>query len=964
MTHRSVSPPVFSRKPSLVAAAVAAALIGLPLAVVAQEQQPSVDGELEEVTVTGSRVIREGMSSPTPVTSLSSNELLQSNPQSLSQALALLPSMGTSTTPKSIGGRSTLGPGSFLNLRNLGSTRNLVLLDGRRVVPSNIAGNTDINLLPSALIKNVSVVTGGASAAYGSDAVAGVTNFILDTKFDGFKLDVNGGESSHNGDGGSYKVTAAWGGGFLDDRLHVIGSFDWRHSQSAYQENRRWANQHCGLISIPGVTPATQSDANPRQTIACGITQSSATYGGAITAGPLTTASQGITFDANGNPVALTYGQLRTTNTQVGGQGALWGDVVNFTTPMDNKVGFIHASFAITDNTEAFVQGTFGRAEADYAQTPPYFYGAGIPPALTIFSGNPFIPATLQTRMTQLGVASFALNTSPKSWGVIHTDTSYETWEAVAGLKGRFGESSWTWDAHYEHGRTAFNVVYRDMINLERLYRATDVVLGANGQAVCYSATLNPAAYGNCVPLNPMGANSASPEALAYIHGGGTAWNYNIMEQDNATASVAGTPFSTWAGEVSVAAGLEWRKLQGRTESDPISHSTIDFTGVRGSLASVLPPKVGGGATTNLLETSGEYTVKEGFVEALVPLARDHSWARSLDLNAAGRVTDYSQSGRVETWKLGLTWRPIDELLLRATRSRDIRAPGIGDLFAKDSLSPNVNLTDRAGTGQLVSIPTSLAGNPALKPEKADTTTFGFTYQPSWLPGLDFSVDYYTIRIKDALASVPAQETIDRCAQGQQQFCDLLIRSGTQLVQVRLPTQNLAEAKSEGVDFDGSYRFQMGDGNATFRVIATRLLEQSTSTPNLTGVSYSDRTGDMSIGYAKWLVNGLFNYDFGPMGANVAARYISGGKYNTTYRAGDIDPRFADVASMITFDAGARYRFESFGGAPEFYLNVSNVFDKSPPLVPAAASLIGFQTTSTLYDTMGRYYTAGIRLQF
>ncbi len=612
------------------------------------------------------------------------------------------------------------------------------------------------------------------------------------------------------------------------------------------------------------------------------------------------------------------------------------------------------------------MQGTFSRAESLYAQTPSYFYGAGIPPAITIFSGNPFIPATLQTRMTQLGVASFALNTSPKSWGLIKTDTSYETWEAVGGLKGKFGDTSWTWDAHYEHGRTAFKVIYRDQINLERLYRASDVVLGANGQAVCYSATLNPAAYGNCVPLNPMGANSASPEALAYIHGGGVPWNYNIMEQDNATASVAGTPFATWAGDVSVAAGLEWRKLQGRTESDAISHTTIDFTGVRGGgpLASVVPPKIGGWATTNLLETSGDYTVKEGFVEALVPLAKDQAWARSLDLNAAGRVTDYSQSGRVETWKLGLTWRPFDELLLRGTRSRDIRAPGIGDLYSKDSLSPNVNLTDRAGTGLLVSVPTSLAGNPALKPEEADTTTFGFTYQPGWVNGLDLSVDYYTIRIKDALASVGAQETIDRCAQGQQQFCALLIRSGAQLVLVRLPTQNLAQAKSEGVDFDTSYRFDMGDGKATVRVIATRLLEQSTSTPNLTGVSYSDRVGDMSLGYAKWLVNGLVGYDRGPLGANLVARYVSGGKYNTTYVPGDIDPRFADVASMITFDAGARYRLESFGGSPELYLNVSNVFDKSPPLVPAAASLIGFQTTSTLYDTMGRYYTAGIRLQF
>ncbi|RYG82056.1 TonB-dependent receptor, partial [bacterium] len=499
------------------------------------------------------------------------------------------------------------------------------------------------------------------------------------------------------------------------------------------------------------MTPATQSATNPRQTIACGITQSSATYGGAIIAGPLTTTNQGIQFDANGQPIALTYGSLRTTNTQVGGQGALWGDVVNFSTPMDNKVGFTHITFQVTDDVEAFVQGTLSSAESLYAQTPPYFYGTGIPPAITIQSGNPFIPASIQTRMTQLGVGSFALNTSPKSWGVISTDTSYQTWDVLAGVKGRIGDSSWNWNAHYEHGRTAFKVIYRDQINLERLYRATDVVRGTNGQAVCYSATIDPARYGNCVPLNPMGANSASPEALAYIKGGGVPTNYNIMEQDNAVANVTGEPFSTWAGTVSVAAGLEWRKLQGRTESDAISHSTLDLTAVRGALGSIQPPKVGGWATTNLLETSGEYTVKEGYVEALVPLAKDQAWARALDLNAAGRITDYSQSGRVETWKVGLTYRPIDELLLRATRSRDIRAPGIGDLYAKDSLSPNVNLTDRAGTGALVSVPTSLAGNPALKPEEADTTTFGLTYQPAWLTGFGLSVDYYDIKIDDAL---------------------------------------------------------------------------------------------------------------------------------------------------------------------------------------------------------------------
>jgi iron complex outermembrane recepter protein len=925
------------------------------------QEQSSAEDELQSVVVTGSRIIREGMSSPTPVTSLSSEELLQANPNSIAESLALLPSMGTSTTPKSIGGRSTLGPGSFLNLRNLGPTRNLVLLDGRRVVPSNIAGNTDINLLPQSLISNVSVVTGGASAAYGSDAVAGVTNFILDTKFTGLKFDAQGGMSGHDEDGGSYKTSIAWGTSLFGDRGHLVASFDWRHSNSAYQQNRTWANQYCALIPIPGVTAATQSPTNPRQTIACGVTQSNASYGGAIISGSLVSPTQGISFDSNGNPVPFVYGQNKTANLQVGGSGNLMGDVVNFITPMENKVGFAHLSFDLTDNVEVFVQGTLSEASSLYAQTPPYFNGST---PLNIQSGNPFIPDSIQDRMTSLGVGSFALNTTPKSWGVIGTDTKYQTWEALTGIKGRFGDS-WNWDAHYEHGRTAFNVIYRDQINVANLYRAVDSVRAPDGSIACYSALVDPAHYGNCVPLNPMGVNAASPEALAYIHG--TPWNYNIMEQDNATASLSGEPFSSWAGPVSVAAGVEWRKLQGLTSSDDLSHSTMDFNLVRNVPASLLT-KVGGWSTTNLLETSGSYNVKEGYVETLVPLAKDQAWAKSLDLNAAGRITDYSQSGTVETWKVGLTYRPIDELLLRATRSRDIRAPGIGDLYSKDSLSPNVILTDRVNNNASVSVPTALAGNPTLKPEKADTTTVGLTYQPTWLTGFGLSVDYYNIKIDDVLQAVGAQETIDRCALGQQQFCDLLIRSNGTLVLVRLPTQNLAQAKTRGVDLDASYRMNLAGGNAVFRLLGTRLLEQSTTTPSFTAAggarsSYIDRVGDMGLGYAKWLLSGTASYDRGPIGADVVARFVSDGKFNTTYVPGDLDPRFTDVPSMFTIDLGAHYRLESVAGGPEVYFNVSNLLDRDPPLIPGA-SLIGFQTNSTLYDTMGRYYTLGLRMQF
>ncbi len=604
------------------------------------------------------------------------------------------------------------------------------------------------------------------------------------------------------------------------------------------------------------------------------------------------------------------------------------------------------------------MQATIGGADSTYTQTPPFFTGTT---ALQIQSGNPFIPATIQQRMTTLGTASFNLNLVAKSWGTIDIDSNYRARDFVTGLKGSFGEG-WNWDFHYQTGRTTFRLDYIDQISLERAHRAVDAVLAPNGTIVCQSALANPAAYGNCVPLNPFGEGAPSQAALDYIHGDSQPWNLNIMEQQSAGANLNGEPFSSWAGPVALGVGVEWRKLQGEVRSDAVSNTVPNYAGIRG-LPGAYVGRVGGWSTSNVLPTDGQYNVKEAYLEALVPLARDMFLARAIDLNAAVRTTDYSQSGTVETWKLGLTWRPIDELLLRATRSQDIRAPGIGDLYSRDSQGPNTIVIDRVlPSTPSVSVPIVIAGNPALRPEEAKTTTFGLTYQPTFLPGFGATLDYYDIRIKDVLQSVGAQETVDRCALGQQLFCDNLTRTGGTLTSIRQRTQNLAAARTKGVDMDFSYRTSLWGTNTTFRLIGTRLLEQSTTVPNASGSSYNDRAGDANLGYADWIVTGMTNVDMGAFSFNVNARFITGGKYNTTYLPGDIHPDWADIGSNLTFDVGARYKLD-MAGQPELYLNIANVLDRDPPLLPSSA-LVGGQTNVSLYDTLGRYTTAGFRIQF
>ncbi|MEJ0008845.1 MAG: TonB-dependent receptor [Steroidobacteraceae bacterium] len=249
-----------------------------------------------------------------------------------------------------------------------------------------------------------------------------------------------------------------------------------------------------------------------------------------------------------------------------------------------------------------------------------------------------------------------------------------------------------------------------------------------------------------------------------------------------------------------------------------------------------LAQQEGGWNGTNAQPYSGSYTVSEGFIEFLAPLARDLSFAKELDLNAAGRVTHYSQSGVVETWKVGMTWRPVDDLLFRVTESHDIRAPNIANLYAGSNYAP-VTVTDPFKGGASVNIYSATVGNSQLVPERAKTFTVGTTYQPSWLNGLGFSVDYYNISVNDEISGYSAQQELSYCYAGNQSLCQYTSRDQATgaLVQITIPTLNLNSAKTKGVDLDLNYNSHVGGGMLSARLIGTHLMEQSTTLVQPTG---------------------------------------------------------------------------------------------------------------------------------
>ncbi|MGH8219287.1 MAG: TonB-dependent receptor [Steroidobacteraceae bacterium] len=367
--------------------------------------------------------------------------------------------------------------------------------------------------------------------------------------------------------------------------------------------------------------------------------------------------------------------------------------------------------------------------------------------------------------------------------------------------------------------------------------------------------------------------------------------------------------------------------------------------------------------TSNPHPYSGEYTVKESFLEFLVPLAKDVPFAKELALNAAGRITDYSQSGSVETWKLGMTWQPINDLLFRATESRDIRAPNIANLFAGLSTG-STNVTDPFNNGATVFTRFSTLGNPDLVPERGTTFTGGLTFQPSWLNGLALSVDYYDIKTKDLISSYSQQQEVNYCYEGNTTLCSDIFRDPTGSIYLILePVLNLNEAATEGIDLDVSYRTNVLGGALSTRLIGNHLITQSTTAVTPTGNIESQYANNLSYGSPGWLLTETTSYDRGPIGFDLTGRFVSSGLYQTTDLPGTISPAENQLPSNFTVDAGIRYTLKSVPGAPTLYLTITNVLNKAPPLIPGSLITSG-QTNSALYDVMGRYFFGGVRMLF
>jgi outer membrane receptor protein involved in Fe transport len=911
----------------------------------------AVTDELPEAAVTGTRLAPDGMTTPTPVAMVTSEELALLDPANLINALAQLPHFLNNDTPQTQSfGSSGAAGASHLNLRGIGSIRTLTLLDGRRVVPSSRFGTVDIALLPRNLLRRVEVVTGGASAAYGSDAVSGVVNLILNDGMRGFNGHAQAG-LSELGEYGNLEAGATFGTDVGERSSLLLSAELFRADGIRGYAGRGWFDSSAAILNpVAG---------GPREIIARDVHATGYTDGGLILSGPLA----GTQFLAGGVPAPFATGSLRTSTTQSGGSGLDPAAEQVWILPDQRRLnGFARFTTMPDEDTTAWLQMLAGRSENRFGKDLPSLWGSW---AATIYRDNAFLPDSLRSRMAAANVESFRLGRigADGDLGNGMVNLTGDLTSATAGVERRFGE--WSASGYYQFGRDLSRLRYDEAMRVDRVYRALDSVFGPDGRIVCRSTLSYP--DDGCVPLNVFGPGSVSPEARAWITEGYSVATQDVREQ-TAEASLKGELPGLPAGPISVAAGATWRheSIAARTrryprELDDLRVEPAATQGYKG-----LPAAYSGTDNiferTAMLNVAGSYSVLEAFGEARVPLLRGLPLVQRLDLHAALRESRYSGSGAVPAWKLGLDWQPGPALRLRATRSRDVRAGSLSERYDSAGGGGGTTIVDLARPETPVyAVVAVREGNPQVRPEKSDTTTAGLVLQPGWAPGLSLSADYYDIRIRDVISTWGAQSIINGCFAGVASACQLIDRGETGLItRVHNRVLNLEQARARGIDLELSWRGAVnwfGGDSLAVRLFANRALESSTTSA---GGLHIDRAGQTGLfgGAPRLQANLSVAWARGPLQLSLAERYISSGSYFAGWDATDISRPRVRSAAYTALQAG----WEPLpGSGVRLYFNIQNLFDQDPRLAPDWGFGGSMPTNEGLFDVLGRRYVAGVR---
>ncbi|WP_396595554.1 TonB-dependent receptor domain-containing protein [Brevundimonas sp. R86498] len=941
----------------------------------AQDAVPQDEAtSLGDVVVTGSRIPRPNLEQPTPVATISSEAIETAGTQDLGSILAELPSLSSNSTVR--GNSDSFGDSGGLNfpdLRSLGASRTLTLVDGKRHVGGD-AGNAavDLNAIPAGLVDRVEVITGGASAIYGSDAVSGVVNIILKDDYEGAEFTAQGGISD-SGDAGNYSGNAVFGRNFLDGRLNVTGTFFYDHSDQVLASDIA-ALRDIGTIVNPQDTGP--DDGIPDRILVPNVFSDFLDENAVIL--DWNTFDIITAFRNNGTPVAqrprlgdnsFAFGSFADCDTCV----AL-DDYVVLQPETDRYGTNVRLRYDLTDNVTAYFDGKYVRSEIlDFVQ-PSFTFGDYL-----IQPDNAFITPEIAA---VVGGREITFGRFNSDVGVRINDITRETYRGVAGVRGEF-ETAFAdidWDLSYNYGETQNEFVSLNGLIPGNYAAAIDSVRLADGTIQCRSQTPGPDQTNEtCVPFNPFGQQN-SQAAIDYV-------NYEATRTHTITQEVitgvfgfdTSKFFSLQGGPLGFAGGFEYRKETSENINDPIVKS---------------------GITENAPQPDafGEFDVTEGFVEFNAPLLADLPFAYRLSVDGAYRYADYSTVGGAEAWKVGAIYAPVRDVSFRGTYSRAVRAPNITEAFlpatagffsvtdpcdvdniqADPDRAPNC-AADGVPAGFVantnVSIEGVSSGNANLDAEEAESFTYGVVLQPRWLPGVTFTADYYDIQIDNAIAEIGAQDIIDNCydASGglDGNFCSLFTRGADGNIDgVTTTYVNAAALTTKGWDFELTTSRELDPSNWTWlagRVttsLAANYLEE------LNFFAFADRPDEIDIeagevGDPEWSYKSRITWDNGTWAVTGETRYEGRvARYDVTPTPGvntaeSIMPN--SVGAQTYHDLVVRYRINDGLWAAsnvELFAGVNNITDKD---IPYGLSGNG---TSSSYELYGRQFFGGIRARF
>ena len=998
------------------------------------------------IVVTGTRIQNQNLTAVSPVTTVTNADIKLAGTQKTEDLLNSLPQVFASQS-------STLSNGATgtatVDLRGLGSDRTLVLINGRRLMPGDVTSSAaDLNFIPSSMVKRVDVLTGGASATYGADAVSGVVNFVMDTDFTGLRIDANYGFYQHSNrnkitppllnaranagfsnyvypvgsvaDGGQFDGTISFGTKFDDDRGHASVYFGYRKADPVLQARRDYSactiqNTGAALTGPRRLNPAAPLQCGGSATSATGtafyfVSSTTSSTVGALGAGTLTQGTlnrynfaplnyfqrpderytAGAFVDYEISPALHPYMEFMFMDDRTVAQIAPSGDFGNtLTINCDNPLLSANQSSQICTPSN-FINGFIGNF--------PTAQNAGYNPN----PGNPAINFVDPFDGHTYNKGFFQLLRRNVEGGPRQSDLQHTAYRAVLGLKGELGDA-WSYDAYYQYGRMNYSQVYSNELSVSRLTNALDVVDDprvAGIQPICRVALTGQDP--NCRPYDVFTGAGPSAAALAYLQG--TGFQKGIVSEQIASINFVGDLGSygfksPGANDgVTVSIGGEFRKENLELQTDNAFQT--------GDLA-------GQGAPT--LPISGSFTVTELITEIDIPLVQD-SMFHNLSVNAGYRFSHYSVSNgnefNTDTFKVGVDFAPVKDIRFRAAYNRAVRAPNIQELFAtqivgldgsNDPCTGGVSATQFGCQAQGLAIGQNVAANPAaqyngllggnpnLQPEKAVTKTLGVVIQPRMIPGLSFSVDWYDIKITNAIQGFGADAILNACgastslaAANANPACALVVRNPAGSLWltsdgyvIDLQT-NVGGVQTRGLEFNGNYSREIGGlGTVSLNFIGTRLEKYEvdnglTALYNCAGY-YGTTCGGplpkwrhklratvstkMGIGFsAQWRYFGAVEVDFANPSTSLAGnRYDFGAK----------------IPSQSYFDLSIN---ANVGNSISWRLGVNNLFDRDPPLVTSGSGAFGASACAGVtcngntypgtYDSLGRFIYTGITLEF